>query len=185
MKLVAGDQAPTFVLSDLGDQPVNLAAYRGRKVLLSFYRYASCPFCNLRVHELTQRAPGWQAQGLDLIAVFQSPRESILEYAGSHPRPFPIVADPQRELYRRYGVEGSWSGFLKAGLQVGKMASALHKGFLPGRMEGDINMVPADFLIDEAGNIRVAYYGRDISDHFPVEQIEACLNPPSPAVAAG
>lgn len=175
MKLSPGVQAPAFSLPDLYGKPVSLEAFRGRKVLLSFYRYASCPFCNLRVHQLSQRAPEWQARGLDLVAVFQSPRESILEYAGSEPRPFAILPDPGRGLYRQYGVEGSWGGFLKAGLQVGKLAAAMKEGFMPGKMEGDINMVPADFIIDEEGRVRVAYYGRDISDHLPEDVIEQHL----------
>ena len=33
----------------------------GRPVLLSFYRYASCPICNLRVRDLRQAAPALQA----------------------------------------------------------------------------------------------------------------------------
>lgn len=166
MKLSPGAQAPAFTLNDLNGNPVSLAQFRGRRVLLSFYRYASCPFCNLRVHQLSQRAAEWQARGLDLVAVFQSPRESILEHAGSEPRPFAILPDPERGLYRAYGVEGSWGGFLKGSLQVGKLATALREGFLPGRMEGDINMVPADFILDEEGRVAVAYYGRDISDHL-------------------
>lgn len=175
MKLSPGTQAPAFTLNDLYGKPVSLAQFRGRRLLLSFYRYASCPFCNLRVHQLSQRAAEWQARGLDLVAVFQSPRESILEHAGSEPRPFAILPDPERGLYQVYGVEGSWGGFLKAGLQVGKLASALKEGFLPGKMEGDINMVPADFIIDEEGRVVVAYYGRDISDHLGVAVIEQYL----------
>lgn len=178
MKLSPGAPAPAFALPGLDGETVCLEQFRGRRVLLSFYRYASCPFCNLRVHELTKRAPAWQARGLDLVAVFQSPRESILEHAGGEPRPFPILPDPGRELYRRYGVEGSWGAFLKGGLQVGKLASALKEGFMPGRMEGEINMVPADFLIDEDGRIAVAYYGRDISDHLDIATIEAFLAAP-------
>ncbi|MES2919430.1 MAG: peroxiredoxin-like family protein [Pseudomonadota bacterium] len=175
MKLSPGAPAPIFSLPDLHGQATGLQQYRGRKLLLSFYRYASCPFCNLRVHQLSQLAPAWQARGLDLVAVFQSPRESILEHAGKEARPFAILPDPGRGLYRAYGVEGSWGGFLKGSLQVGKLTAALKQGFLPGKMEGDINMVPADFIIGEDGRVLVAYYGRDISDHLPVEVIEQHL----------
>ncbi len=38
----AGGQAPDFTLSDILDREVRLSEYRGRKVLLSFFRYASC-----------------------------------------------------------------------------------------------------------------------------------------------
>lgn len=176
MKLSPGDAAPGFRLEDLHGNPVSLEQFRGRKLLLSFYRYASCPFCNLRVHRLSQQAPAWQARGLDLAAVFQSPRESILEHAGREPRPFAILPDPARGLYRQYGVERSWGAFLKASLQVGKMAEAARQGFLPGKMEGDIHRVPADFLIGEDGRVLVAYYGKDISDHLDEAVIEQHLS---------
>ena len=54
---------------------------------------------------------------------------------------------------------------------MGKALQAMGKGFLPGRMEGSITLVPADFLIGPDGTILLAYYGRDISDHLPVEII--------------
>lgn len=175
MKLQPGQPAPVFVRNDLDERSIALEQYRGKKVLLSFYRYASCPFCNLRIHQLGKKAPQWQAQGLEMLAVFQSPRSSILEYAGREPGPFTIIPDPQRELYRLYGVEGSWLAMAKGGLQLGKLASSLKEGMLPGKMEGEINMVPADFIIDESGNILLAYYGKDISDHVPESEIERVL----------
>jgi len=90
MRLQAGQPAPDFLRPDIGGKTIRLGDYRGRYLLLSFYRYASCPFCNLRVHELLQRS---------------------------------------------------------------------------------ITLVPADFLIGPDGRILVAYYGKDISDHLPIEII--------------
>ena len=39
--------------------------------------------------------------------MFESPRENILQYVGRQDAPFPIVADPQAQLYALYGVEVS------------------------------------------------------------------------------
>jgi hypothetical protein len=50
------------------------------------------------------------------------------------------------------------------------------KGFLPAKMEGDLAMIPADFLIDEKGVIQTAYYGINIGDHLSIEQIWTFLN---------
>lgn len=38
-------------------------------------------------------------------------------------------------------------------------------------------MVPADFLLDEAGTIECAFYGRDIGDHLPMADLLARLKP--------
>jgi hypothetical protein len=34
------------------------------------------------------------------------------------------------------------------------------------------NLMPADFLIDEEGNVVETYYGQDAGDHIPMERIE-------------
>ena len=46
MHLTQNQIAPEFNTYDLYDMPLNLQHFKGKKVLLSFYRYASCPFCN-------------------------------------------------------------------------------------------------------------------------------------------
>lgn len=175
MHLTQGQTAPDFSRHDLYDMPLGLQQLKGKKVLLSFYRYASCPFCNLRFNALTQKQAQWQAKGLVTLAVFQSPKASILEYAGKEPSPIQIIANPERDLYRLYGVEGSWKGFLTGALQLGTFAKALKQGHLPGKIEGDMNMVPADFVLDENGQILLAYYGKDISDHLDIAEIEKFL----------
>ena len=176
MRLTIGQLSPDFSSYDLYDTAVNLQQFKGKKVLLSFYRYASCPFCNLRFHALSQKQAEWQTKGLITLAVFQSPKASILEYAGKEPSPITIIPNPTRDLYRLYGVEGSWKGFVTGALQLGTFAKALKEGHLPGKVEGEMNMIPADFVIDEQGKILLAYYGKDISDHVDIEQIEALLN---------
>ena len=44
-KLHAGDQAPNFNLSDQDEKDVNLADFKGRKLLLYFYPKADTPGC--------------------------------------------------------------------------------------------------------------------------------------------
>ncbi|MCB1673424.1 MAG: redoxin domain-containing protein [Pseudomonadales bacterium] len=175
MHLTQGQSAPHFSSHDLYDMPLNLQQLQGKKVLLSFYRYASCPFCNLRFHAIAQKQAQWQAKGLISVAVFQSPKQSILEYAGKEPSPISIIPDPKRALYRLYGVEGSWKAFVTGAMQLSTFAQALKKGHLPGKVEGEMNMVPADFVLDEQGKILIAYYGKYISDHLDIAEIERLL----------
>jgi peroxiredoxin len=172
MRLKPGEPAPDFDVRDADDHTIRLADHRGRKVLVSFFRYASCPYCNLRVHEMLGRAPGWSTRGLDVIAFFESPAESVRARVGQQAAAFPIVPDPQREVYARYGVEASWAGFA-AGLVRPRGLVAMAKGFLPGKMEGEVSLLPADFLVDESGTVRTAFYSSNIVDHLPFDAIEA------------
>lgn len=179
MRLLPGTPAPALVTTDFLGQPVQLAALRGRKVLLSFYRYASCPICNLRVRELIQAHGRLAAQGLEVLAVFQSPAESMAAYVGRQDAPFPLIGDPDMTLYRRFGVERRWLGLLT----LATMANALRafaNGFAPGRIDGPVHRTPADFLIDEQGLVAVAHYGRDPGDHLSLAAIEQWLRDPVP-----
>lgn len=173
-RLESGSPAPHFRTSDLVGEAIDLAGFRGRWLLLSFYRYASCPLCNLRVHALSARSAAWRAQGLDLVGIFQSPAAKMRQYVGRQGAPFPLIADPAQRLYGMYGVESNWRGFLKGWAlrlpDIGR--SVFGRRFLPGSVEGGIHRIPADFLIDPRGTIAQAYYGRDIGDHLPVETIE-------------
>ena len=175
MKIKTGQPVKDFRTEDLLGNTVALQDFKGKRLMLSFYRYAACPLCNLRVHHLIQHHASFVERNLHLVAVFQSPKESILKYVGKQSIPFPVIADPERLLYQLYGVESSWSGFIKGSLRLASVSSALMKGFLPGKMEGIKSMVPADFLIGPDLSVQVAYYGSDIGDHLPIEKIKEWL----------
>lgn len=171
MRIQPGQPAQEFEVRDIFGNPISLTDFRGKKLLLSFYRYASCPLCNLRVHRLIQHYPDFSAGNLHLLAFFQSPVESIRRYVGRQEAPFPMIADPDHTVYRAYGVETSWPGFFKGSLRLMTLRSAARKGFLPGKMEGKKSLVPADFLIGPDLRVEKAYYGKDISDHMPIQEI--------------
>ncbi|NOZ08128.1 MAG: AhpC/TSA family protein [FCB group bacterium] len=175
-RLQPGMTAPNFVLRDTTGKLINLQAYSGTRVLLSFYRYASCPFCNLRVHKLIKKYPEYHKAGLEMIAVFESPVETIARYAGRQNPPFPLLADPSLKLYAWYGIQSSWWAYLKSIRKLNLLLDAIFiKGYRLGKMDGDKALVPADFLISEDGTVHTAYYGRDIGDHLPLEAVEEFL----------
>jgi peroxiredoxin len=176
MRIQPGQPARNFTSEDISGNAITLNDCAGRHVMLSFYRYAACPLCNLRVHHLIQQHQTFFERNLNFVAVFQSPRESIRRHVGKQDIPFPVIADPERNLYRLYGVESSWSGFIRGSLRLPTVASALMKGFFPGKMEGVKSTVPADFLIGPDLTVQVAYYGSDIADHLPIEKINEWID---------
>lgn len=115
------------------------------------------------------------SQGLSVLGFFQSPAASVEKYVMPLDPPFPLVADPQREVYRLYGVRTSWAGYFKAGLRWGAIRDAFKAGLRPGKVEGKAALLPADFLIDEQLIVRRIHHGRDITDHMPFSVIEDWL----------
>ena len=72
MALLTGEKAPVFDAIDINGRPVRLTTLRGRPLMLSFHRFSSCPFCNLRIHQLKTRYTQLHGQGLEVVTVFES-----------------------------------------------------------------------------------------------------------------
>lgn len=176
MRLKAGDQAIDFNIKDIQGNSWHLEDFKGKKLMLSFYRYAACPLCNLRVHSLSRKYALYKEHGIEMLAVFQSPKENIIKYTGKRNAPFPMIPDPERKLYKQYGVESSMIGLAK-GFFTGTflLPKLLKSGIRPGKIDGDTSLIPADFLIGPDLKIEKAFYGKDIGDHIPEKEIEEWL----------
>jgi hypothetical protein len=89
-------------------------------------------------------------------------------------RPFRVVADPTSRAHAIYRIERSFWRKLKG---IVTRVPTLIKGLRIVGLAGlnTTNIMPADFLIDERGNIVEAYYGSDAGDHIAFERIELFL----------
>ncbi|MEM6994451.1 MAG: redoxin domain-containing protein, partial [Myxococcota bacterium] len=106
MRLEAGTPAPAFDAQTIAGQRVSLSDFAGRRVWLSFFRYAACPLCSFRIHELiTQWDERFAGQGFELLTVWQSPPEKLQEIVDRYSPPFHLITDPELALYRSYSVE--------------------------------------------------------------------------------
>ena len=172
MKIITGQQAPTFNLTDINGTEFKLDQLKGKRYLLTFYRFASCPFCNLRLHNLINDYKNY-GDDFEFIAVFDSTLENLQKYAEKHQSPFPILADKDNSIHRLYQVEHSILGVLKGIIfRMPSLTLAMLKGYIPWRIKGEITAMPADFLVDENGTIQVAYYGEDEGDHIPMHRVK-------------
>jgi peroxiredoxin len=170
MRITTPSKAPSLQLVDIENTPIPVGG-TGRKMLLSFFREANCPFCNFRVYELTHNYRSLDALGLDIVAVFSSDEAQIRRFVARQPRPFRMVADPDDSAHRIFGVERSFMGKLLAMMRrLPAMIRGMREVGMAGMATG--NLLPADFLIDEQGHVVETYYGRDAGDHIPIERIE-------------
>ena len=182
-QLKTGQIAPGFAAKSYKGEDVTLDGYRGEKLWLAFFRYASCPLCNNRIHEIIQRFTEFERAGIRIAAVFQSPPERIAEYVGTQNPPFPLVSDPELELYGKYKIaENKWGMWYPRVITT--FFKAKKNGFGPGPQDGPIATIPGDFLIDPEGLLWDVYYGKAISDHIPFKTVEtfaadACLDMPA------
>ncbi|MBI5460941.1 MAG: AhpC/TSA family protein [Gammaproteobacteria bacterium] len=174
MRRKPGDSVGPLRLRSIEGALFDLDVLRGTRVLLAFFRFAACPFCNLRVHELVSRFDELGGR-LTVVAIFDSPLDNLRHQADRHRAPFPILADETNAYYRAFAIERSIVGMFKAAFLrfPSVLRAMLLKGFLPSSFQGRLTTLPAEFLVDEQGVIREAYYGKDIGDHLPFEQVKA------------
>ncbi|MFA7387329.1 MAG: peroxiredoxin-like family protein [Thiohalobacteraceae bacterium] len=174
MRREPGEQVGQLRLQSTDGVGFDVDQLRDKRFMLSFFRFAACPFCNLRVHELVTRY-GELGSRFAVVAIFDSPLDNLQRYAGRHRAPFPILADPTNVYYRAFAIERSIPGMLKAALLrfPSVLRAVVLERYLPTSFQGHLATLPADFLVDERGIIRRAYYGRDIGDHLPFEQVRA------------
>ena len=169
MKIQAPAKSPQMQLTDIYEQPIRVG--EGRRMLLSLFREATCPFCNFRVYDLTNNHPGLAKLGLDIVAVFKSDSDDVLKFIAHRPRPFRMVADPQGNAHQAFAVSASMWGKIRAMmLRLPALMSGMGMVGMRGMATG--NLMPADFLIDEQGTVVETYYGEDAGDHIPMERIE-------------
>ncbi|HLJ80242.1 MAG TPA: peroxiredoxin-like family protein [Ktedonobacterales bacterium] len=185
MRLLIGQMAPDFEVRDLSGRPVALAAYRGAYVLLSFYRFAVCPVCNVRMWQLAQQAPAYQRRGLYFIACVESSEANTHFYLDRVNYPFPLIPALGSGLYRAYGLETSVLGVAKGMLtrqNVYREAARLQLGgWNIRRFDGAFGRLPADFLIGPDGRVLLAYYGRDHGDFLQPAELDLVLQSRQPA----
>lgn len=173
--LKTGQKAPGFVAVTSSQDTISLERYHQKKVLLAFFRYAGCPICNFRVHELASKYEMLKEMGYVVIAVFESENSVLQKYSDESSIPFPMIGDPHHALYRKYHVEKSFwktlrSAFHKTLKKESQMGMDLYEGKTYKR-DGSLSSIPADFIIDEKGIISIAYYGKSIGDHLPMNNI--------------
>ena len=103
-----------------------------------------------------------------------TPSESV-EFAEKFKVPFPIVADPQKKLYRKFELkEMSTLGFFSPSVAL-KGVAAIVGGHGIGTPRGDVRQLPGVFIIDTAGQIVFSHFSKDPADHPDSKTILAAL----------
>lgn len=173
-KLKIGDKAPDFEVTDVNGDTIKLSNYQGQKVMIAFFRYAGCPVCNFRVHDLIENYDSISAKGYNIIAIYESDNNTLKDYLSETAVPFRVIGDAELTLYKKYRVEKSFwkmlgSAFKKQPKEAMKKGNKLFSKKI--KRDGNLTRLPADFIVDENGILKIVHYGTNIGDHLPVTEI--------------
>lgn len=168
--LRAGDRAPSFTLLDPDGKPVSSADLLAKgPLVVTFYRGAWCPYCNLDLQALEEARSDIEARGATLVAISQQTAPNSRKSQRTNKLGFPILGDKDGELAARFGIRWKMPEDLR---QIHKQLGADLTAF-NGEDSWTLPM-PARYVIGQDGLIAYAEINPDYtrrpepSDIYPV-----------------
>lgn len=180
VRLKVGDQFPQLTLIEMTGAPIAIPDPSGALTHLQFRRFAGCPICNLHLRSISGRLDEISAAGVREVVIFHSTPTELRKYEDD--LPFAVIGDPEKELYRRFGVEASAKAILKPGAwralprgwwHAARTAMTKRRALLPAHPTNGNLGLPADILIDAGGRVVAAKYGEHAYDQWSVDELLA------------
>jgi peroxiredoxin Q/BCP len=143
VRLAPGDVAPEFTLPDADGNPVSLASYRGRRVIVYCYPAALTPGCTTQAVDFTAAAGDLAEAGLDIIGVSPDTPDKLLRFREKEELGITLVSDPDKEVLSAYGAFGKKKLY---GKEV-------------------VGVIRSTFIVDAEGRIEKAAYNVKATGH--------------------
>ncbi|MEU6820882.1 peroxiredoxin-like family protein [Streptomyces atriruber] len=170
--LAVGAQAPRFALPSATGETVALDGLLAEgPVVLTFYRGAWCPFCNLALRSLQQHHAAISERGAHIVAVSPQIPDESLSLAEKHDLDFTVLSDVGSDTAKAYGLAFDLPDDLAAAYdQLGfdlHRVNGGHRRTLP---------LPATYVIDRTGTVRWAFVDTDYINRAEPADIIAALD---------
>ncbi|MFI5550453.1 peroxiredoxin-like family protein [Streptomyces sp. NPDC051738] len=170
--LAVGDRAPRFTLPTATGESRSLDdLLAAGPVVLTFYRGAWCPYCNLALRALQQHHETITARGARLVAVSPQIPDESLTLTEKHDLAFDVLSDIGSDTAKQYGLAFDLPDDLatvydKLGFNLQRVNDG-HPRTLP---------LPATYVIDRDGVIRWAFVNTDYTTRAEPADILAALD---------
>ena len=155
-----GDVAPDFSLPDARGHVVALKTLLDRgPVVISFYRGGWCPFCNLELRSLQRVLPEIVQMGASLVAISPQLPDNSLSTQEKNQLTFPVLSDVGNIEAKRFGIVFTLpTALVEANRAIGRDLVEIN-----GEAGAAQLPMPATFVLDKSGVIRLAFVEEDWS----------------------
>ena len=109
----AGQAAPDFRLQDQTGKWVTLKEQRGKWVVLYFYPKDNTPGCTTQACEFRDDIFAFRRANAVILGVSVDDIASKKDFAKEHSLPFQVLADPDKQVTKGYGVLTSMLGLME------------------------------------------------------------------------
>lgn len=108
-KVSVGQTAPNFTAPDDQGNPVTLATFRGRPVVLFFYPKDDTSGCTVEACSFRDNLPRFDDLDAVVLGVSPDSVKSHKKFKEKFDLPYPLVADEDKTIVNAYGVWGEKS----------------------------------------------------------------------------
>ncbi len=105
-ELTKGDKAPAFSLKNTNGEVVNLADFKGKKVVLYFYPKDDTPGCTKEACGFRDDYSVLQKRGIEVLGVSADGQASHQKFTEKYSLPFLLLSDPDHTVMEKYGAWG-------------------------------------------------------------------------------
>lgn len=170
--LKVGEKAPDFTLVNAFGESVKLSKHLEKgPVIVSFYRGAWCPFCNIELNVLQKSLPYFEKYNASLIAITPQKPDKSKEQFDKAKYTFEILSDLDNTVMKSYNLY----------FEIPQELHELYKN----RFKFDITdyngkgrlglPVPGTFVIGRDGIVKAAYAKTDYKKRMEPEDILEAL----------
>jgi peroxiredoxin len=168
--LKVGDKAPDFVLPNATGKPVELSGLlKHGPVVVTWYRGAWCPYCNIALRGLQKVLPEIKAEGASLVAISPQTPDNALTTVEKDGLGFEVLSDRGNKA----------AGAFRVAYKVPAVVIEQFKGRVDlSKYNGDSsNELPlgATYVIDQQGVIRYAFVDGDYRKRAEPSAVVAAL----------
>ncbi|MGX2968720.1 thioredoxin-dependent thiol peroxidase [Ursidibacter arcticus] len=141
--LTVGEQAPLFTLLDQNAEPVSLAQFQGKKVLVYFYPKALTPGCTTQACALRDSKNELDELNVVVLGISPDLPKKLQQFVEKKALNFTLLSDPDHQIAEAFGVWGEKKF-------MGKTYDGIHR---------------ISFLLDESGKIIAVFDKFKTSEH--------------------
>ncbi|MEM6687690.1 MAG: thioredoxin-dependent thiol peroxidase [Bacteroidota bacterium] len=132
--LQSGDKVPNFTVNDQDGNPVSIADYAGKKLVVFFYPKANTPGCTAEACNLRDNYAELQSKGFELLGVSADSEKKQTNFKNKYEFPFPLLADENKQVIEAFGVWGEKKF-------MGKVYDGIHRKTFLVNEEGVVDHV--------------------------------------------
>jgi len=162
-----GDEIPQINLPNAVGKTINVnSMLKDGPVVISFYRGAWCPYCNLELNALQQALPGIKSLGAQLIAISPNTPDNSISSIEKHGLEFEVLTDTGNKIAKEFRLVFNLAEELRPIYQQFNFDIPKYNG----NESWDIP-IPATYIVNTDGKIVRSFVNADYTQRMEPTEI--------------